>query len=49
MTDLELILYLCKILWDLCSDGDMPDDKDFETLNKELKARGQDPDDIFGY
>jgi hypothetical protein len=49
MTDRELILYLCQLLWDDLSDGDVPDDKDFKTLKEELTNRNIDYDNIFGY
>jgi hypothetical protein len=49
MTDTELILFLCRLLWDDLSDGDTPDSKDFEILKKELSNRNINYDEVFGY
>jgi hypothetical protein len=49
MTDLEFILFLCKIIWAEASDGDVPDKNDWETMYNELEARGIDTDEVFGY
>lgn len=49
MTDIELILYLCKLLWDDVSDGDTPSDEDFRIISHALEDRGIDPDEIFSY
>jgi hypothetical protein len=49
MTDPELILYLCRLLWDDISDGDTPMEEDWDTLRDELSSRDIDPDEIFGY
>jgi hypothetical protein len=46
MNDKEFILFLCKELWYVLSDGD---ETDLETIQKELKNRGIDPDEIFTY
>jgi hypothetical protein len=40
MTDEEFIIYLWNLLWDDISDGDTPDEEDFEILRKELNNRG---------
>lgn len=46
MDDREFIIYLCKQICDIASDGDEPD---IETISKELEDREINPDDIFVY
>jgi hypothetical protein len=49
MNDQELILFLCKLLWDEVSDGDTPSKKDWDDISLELKIRGLNPEEIFPY
>jgi hypothetical protein len=44
MTDKEFIIFLCRQINDICGDGDDPDMK---TIEKELKARNIDIEDVF--
>lgn len=46
MNDLEFIKFLCKELWNSATRGDEPD---LEIIDKELRKRNIDPDDVFGY
>ena len=49
MTDIELILFLLKLLWDDCSDGDVPDENDWDKIREELIKRNVDPDEAMPY
>jgi Fe-S cluster biosynthesis and repair protein YggX len=46
MTDKEFIIFLCKQINNICSDGDNPD---MEIIAKELEARNIDFDEVFDY
>lgn len=48
MTDLELIKYLCELIWDMVGGG-TPEDTVWKILENELRKRGLDPEEIFGY
>ena len=48
MTDRQLILFLCRLLWDEITDGDSIDGEDLKKISDELRARGEEPDEIFG-
>ena len=49
MDDTEFILFLVKLLWDEVSDGDTPEDKDFNVIRDELLERGIDPDEAMPF
>jgi hypothetical protein len=49
MTDKEFIIWLCELLWEDLSDGDVPDDADFDLIRKELQARDIDIGEVFTY
>lgn len=46
MDDREFIIFLCEQIRDIISDGDDPD---LVLIEKELTARGIDPDTVFIY
>lgn len=46
MSDREFIFYLCRQIWNICSDGNEPD---IEKIEEELRNRNINPDDIFTY
>lgn len=46
MNDKEFIIFLCKQILDIVADGDDPDIK---TIERELRNRDINPDDIFVY
>ena len=44
MNDKEFIIYLCKQIFNIVVDGNEPD---LDIIEKELKHRGINPDEVF--
>ena len=45
----DLILFLCKLLWECIVDGENPNPDEWEILRTELFNRDIDPDTAFPY
>lgn len=49
MTDEQFMVYLFMLLWNDLTDGDTPDDSDFDTIKEEFENRDIDYDELTAF